>query len=295
VSYGGKIYEGRHEPLVDEATFEQVQELLSAKRISGERPWRHFHYLRGSIYCGECGRRLIYSRANGKGGLYEYFVCGGRQHGNCTQRAHRVQAVEAAVVQHYAAKELSDQERDKLRSAVTAHIETISTLAAGKVAEAESILTRLERQERKLLQAHYADNISEALFAEEQARIRRERVAAEKRVDGLGVEHGQVLKALDLALAMTDDIRVAYAQAGPQERRLLNQGLFERLEIDSEQVVGGQDTEVFGQLQHLAQGWDQTIYVPALKAKTPDPLAKVWGLNIESLVPLRGFEPRFPD
>ncbi len=295
VPYGGKVYEGRHEPLVDEATFEQVQELLTAKRVSGERPWRHFHYLRGSIYCGECGRRLIYNRAKGKGGLYEYFVCGGRQHGNCKQRAHRVQAVEAAVEQHYGAKELTDQERDKLRSAVTGHIESATVLAGEKVAQAEIALTRLDQEERKLLQAHYADQVSEALFSEEQSRIRRERVAAEKHIDSLSVEHDQVLKALDLALAMTDDIQAAYVQAGPQERRLLNQGLFERLEIDGERVVDDQDAEPFDQLRHLAQGWNQTIYVPGSKAKTPASVARNRGLNVESLVPLRGFEPRFPD
>jgi site-specific DNA recombinase len=291
VTYGGKVYEGRHEPLVDEATFEQVQELLSAKRISGERPWRHFHYLRGSIYCGECGRRLIYSRTKGHGGLYEYFVCGGRQHSNCKQRAHRVEAVEAAIEQHYATKELTDAERDALRSAVTAHIETVSTLAAEKISEAEAMLIRLNQEEKKLLQAHYADRVSEELFGDEQARIRRERVAAENRITDLSVEHDQMLKALDLALAMTDDIQAAYVQAGPQERRLLNQGLFERLEIDSERVASDEGTEVFEQLRHLAQGWNETVFVPGSKAKTPDPLAKVWGLNVESLVPPPGFEP----
>jgi site-specific DNA recombinase len=295
VHYGGKVYEGRHEPLVDEAAFEEVQVLLTAKKISGERPWRHFHYLRGSIYCGECGRRLIYSRANGKGGEYEYFVCGGRQHGNCKQRAHRVQAVEAAVEQHYGIKELTDQERDKLRSAVTGHIESATVLAGEKVAQAETALTRLDQEERKLLQAHYADQISEALFAEEQTRIQRERVAATKQIEQLSLKHDQVLKALDLALAMTDDIQAAYVQAGPQERRLLNQGLFERLEIDGERVVNDQDAEPFEQLRHLAEGWDESIYVPRPKAKTPASVARNRGLNVESLVPLRGFEPRFPD
>jgi hypothetical protein len=104
-----------------------------------------------------------------------------------------------------------------------------------------------------------------------------------------------VLKALDLALAMTDDIQAAYIQAGPQARRLLNQGLFERLEIDSEAVVADRDAEPFEQLRYLGKGWNQTVYVPRHKAKTPDPLAKVGSLNVESLIPLRGFEPRFPD
>jgi len=251
VPYDGKVYRGRHEPLVDEATFQEVQDLLTSKRVSGERPWRHFHYLRGSLFCGECGRRLIYSRARGNGGEYEYFLCGGRQHGHCSQTSHRVEAVEAAVEAHYATKELGTDEQERLREAVTKHIEAATVLSAEKVAEAELRLTRLEQEERKLLQAHYADQISEGLFADEQARIRRERTAAQKRIDSLDVEYDQVVKALDLALAMTNDIGHAYAQAGPQERRLLNQGLFERLEIDSEEMVGEQLAEPFDRLLSL--------------------------------------------
>jgi site-specific DNA recombinase len=297
VPYDGKVYEGRHEPLVDEAVFQQVQDLLTSKRVSGERAWRHFHHLRGSLYCGECGRRLIYSRAHGKGGEYEYFVCGGRQHGNCSQTSHRVEAVEAAVEVHYGtdAVEWDDVKREQLRSAVARHIEAATVLSAEKVAEAELRLTRLDQEERKLLQAHYADQISGELFAEEQARVRRERAEANTRIDGLSTEYDQVVKALDLALALTDDIQRAYCQAGPQERRLLNQGLFERLEIDSEEVVGAQLAEPFAQLQTLGRNWNARSVEAIPKSKTPASVARDRGLNVASLVPLRGFEPRFPD
>ena len=296
VPYAGKTYEGRHDPLIDEATFQTVQDLLSSKRVSGERPWRHFHYLRGSLYCGECGRRLIYSRAKGNGGEYEYFLCGGRQHGNCSQTSHRAEAVEAAVIAHYGDREveLTDDERQQLRDAVSQHVEAVQVLAAEKVAEAKMRLTNLEQEERKLLQAHYADQISGSLFAEEQERIRRERIAAEQRMAGLDVEYDRVLKTLDLALSLTDNIQAAYVQAGPQERRLLNQGRFSRIEIDREEVVGAQLAEPFDQLHHLGQGWDNGAEASS-KVKTPTSVSRDRGLNVESLVPLRGFEPRFPD
>jgi site-specific DNA recombinase len=291
VPYAGKVYPGRHEPLIDEATFQEVQDLLTAKRVSGERPWRHFHYLRGSIYCGECGRRLIYSRATGNGGEYEYFLCGGRQHGNCSQPSHRVAAVETAIETHYRSKELTDEQRDRLRTAVTEHVDAVTVLSAEKVAEAKLRLTKLDQEERKLLQAHYADQVSEGLFAEEQERIRRERIAAEKRMEDADLAHDDGLKALDLALSLTEDIQRTYCLASPQERRLLNQGLFERIEIDREDVVDDQLAEPFDQLLDLGRSWNSG----SAEEKTPGPVARAGGLNVESLVPLRGFEPRFPD
>ncbi|MGB7588304.1 MAG: recombinase family protein [Solirubrobacterales bacterium] len=313
VSYAGKTYKGRHEPLVDEATFQEVQDLLTSKRISGERPWRHFHYLRGSLYCRECTRRLMFTRAKGKGGVYDYFVCAGRQHGSCSQGHHRVAAVEEAVERHYASRQLSATERERIRSAVKAHVKAIAKLAAEKVTEAERQLTRLDQEERKLLTAHYADQISESLFAEEHGRISRERVGAIKRIEQLSFKHEQVLNALDTALALTDDVQRAYCQAGPQERRLFNQTFFERLEIDEEEVAGQQLAEPFACLNNLAlpaetpalAGWSRsdkkqhegaaTAPELALVAETSGPLPGTGGSNVSSLVPLRGFEPRFPD
>lgn len=63
------------------------------------------------------------------------------------------------------------------------------------------------------------------------------RGGAERRIAELDIEHEAVLEALDGALDLMTNIRRAYVQAGRQERRLLNQAFFERLEIVGEEVV----------------------------------------------------------
>lgn len=67
VRYQGVLYEGKHEALVDHDTWQRVQELLSAKHLTGERHREHPHYLKGSIFCGQCGSRLIVCNAKGRG------------------------------------------------------------------------------------------------------------------------------------------------------------------------------------------------------------------------------------
>jgi site-specific DNA recombinase len=315
VSYAGKVYPGRHEPLVDEEIFQQVQDLLTSKKVSGERAWRHFHYLRGSLYCRECGCRLMFTQAKGKsGGTYDYFVCPGRQHADCTQPHHRVEAVEAAVEQHYATVRLSEADRCRVRAAVHAHVTAIKTQTAEQASESERKLLDLDAAEQKLLTKYYDDRVSEALFDKEQDRISRERVAANRQIERLSVKHDQILDRLDQALALTDDIQRAYVNANPQERRLLNQAFFERLEIDTEEVGNARLAAPFQQLQVVARSpWEtatatlleeghesqesrtQTSPELALAARTPGSLSKVGGSYVGSLVPLRGFEPRFPD
>ena len=109
-------------------------------------------------------------------------------------------------------------------------------------------MTRLDNEERKLLTAHYADKISEHIFAEEQARVRRERAAAEHLLNRHKVNQETVASTLDLALQLTDNIQTAYLQADTTERRLLNQAFFEYVEVDSEEITTGQLNPPFAQL-----------------------------------------------
>ncbi len=254
VRYAGKAHQGRHPKLTDEQTFQRVQEVLDAQRKSGERCWRHHSYLRGTVYCGECDGRLIYTRAKGRaGGIYESFVCTGRQQGTCSQPHHRVQAVEQAIEDVYAENELTDERREEIRQAVRAYVATLDQQAGPERGEIADTLRRLAGQEKKLLQAHYEDNITRELFAEEQQCIRCERIAAEKRVEELEVDHGEMLKTLDTALCLTDGIRDAYILAKPTTRRVFNQAIYERIWIDREHVLDTQLASPFAEIHALGQ------------------------------------------
>jgi len=311
VRYAGKVYRGRHKPLIDQATFQDVQDLLDSKRKSGEKAWRHFHYLRGTVFCGECGGRLTYTRTKGNGGEYEYLLCTDR---SCAQGYNRADAVEAAIEKHWSIAQLSDEHREKIRNGVVAFVGQIAKLAEKKLDEANQELTRLASEERKLLKAHYADQVSDDLFAEEQTRIRRERVGAEQTIATLDVEHRRVLDGLDVALKLLEDMQTAYVQAEPNERRLLNQAFFERIEVVDEKVVGFRFADPFGLLlgqpkenesaDDFFGRWSESWNIASeelvstsdadtgsVEAKTSDPVVGAAGYNVESLVRAEGLEP----
>jgi site-specific DNA recombinase len=311
VRYSGKVYKGRHQPMIDQATFQDVQDQLDAKRKSGEKAWRHFHYLRGTVYCGECGGRLTYTRTKGNGGEYEYLLCTDR---SCVQGYNRADAVEAAIESHWSIVQLADSYRIRVRAAVADRVGQIAKLAENKLDEARQDLSRLASEERKLLKAHYADQVSDDLFGEEQARIRRERADAEQTIATLDVEHQRVLEGLDAAIELLQDMQLAYLQAEPNERRLLNQAFFERIEVVDEKVVGFRFADPFGLLLGQPQekedgedffgrwsecwnlGHKETVSAGepdngATEAKTTDPVYGAGGYNVETLVRAEGLEP----
>ncbi len=312
VRYAGVVAEGRHEKLIDDETFQAVQDLLTSKRVSGERPWRHHHYLRGSIYCGQCGGRLVYTRANGRGGVYEYFVCMGRGKGVCDQPHHRVAAIEHDIERAYARIQLDETTVETTHAAIHAHLEQAS--AAGEP-ERQSVRTELQRlasEEKKLLRAHYDDRISEAVFDEEQERIRRERIAAERRGSDLDFDHDQLLPSLEMALALLGRLEVAYQQADPNGRRLINQAVFSRIEIDREAVAGATYEAPIGELLEVARELGgrpveasggrsnpkESLQVRTsegpLNERTPEDIAVLGGSNVEQMVARPGLEPGTP-
>ena len=73
---------------------------------------------------------------------------------------------------------------------------------------------------------------------------------------------------------------------------MLNQGFYKGFKIKGEEVVADMEADPFAELRELDRNWNGD---PALKSQTPASPGRNGGLKIESLVPLRGFEPRFPD
>src|SRR5947209_3881524 len=112
VTFHGVEYKGLHQPLISENVFDQVQEVLRSRRQAGEKQRKHAHYLKGSVFCGQCGSRLCFTRARGHGGTYEYFFCVGRHQRRvaCTQPYIPVSDVEKAVERYYSNLRITEEE-----------------------------------------------------------------------------------------------------------------------------------------------------------------------------------------
>jgi site-specific DNA recombinase len=252
VAHKGHVYEGRHEALISQELFDQVQAVLVAHRHSGERDRKHQHYLKGTIRCGTCGSQLVYSRNKGNGGTYEYFVCPRNQRGECPQGYQPVDLVEAAIEAHYAGVSLSQAEREQIRQAITKDLDEKVATAQQEIARCQSVLEEIKEQERKLLHMHYEDRISGELFDSEQARIRERRKDAEALIARLSVRHEDITATLDLALEILgEDLPELYRRADETIRRLINQAIFNALFVCDETITDAELAEPFAALRAL--------------------------------------------
>jgi site-specific DNA recombinase len=250
VRYQGVLYEGKHEPLVDNETWQRVQELMTAKYLTGERHRDYPHYLKGSIYCGQCGSRLIVCHAKGRGGIYPYFICLGRQQKrtDCQLRALRIEKVEDSIAQHYATVQLSEQELVEIRAFLEEELSGLRLDGEHERRVQERRLVGLFAERKKLLDAHYADAVPLDLLRSEQERLTREIDSAEGRLAEVEGDFQKAESNLKRALTRAGDCEAAYQQASDPLRRQLNLAFFRRLLIDDDYNVSGVLTEPFDTL-----------------------------------------------
>ena len=156
IVWRGARHAGRPEPLVDEATWAEVQKVLSAHG-PGEKQRTHPHYLKSTVYCGGCGSRLIITNTkNRHGQVYLYFVCVGRhqKRTECYRKTLLIADVEVLVEQFYVDFQLPKDLRERIESSLRRE------LAASRThidAELRTLIVQQERlvhERTKLLQAH---------------------------------------------------------------------------------------------------------------------------------------------
>ena len=298
IAYKGKLYPGRHDKIVDEELFEQVQAVLKAHNKAGERDRKHLHYLKGTVRCGHCSQRLTYSRNKGNGGTYEYFVCAPGMKRDCEGGYRRVETIEGLVEDHYATIKLNTDEHARIASVIEQRVAKHTDTSQQELARCESVLTSLKEQEKKLLAKHYQDDISDELFHEEAERIKQERKDTETIVKRFNLRHDELRKFVSLILKLTSyDLHDLYLRASPTIRRLMNQAIFEAIwvEVDEDQRVYAR-SQLANPFSDVLSVRDELAAFDAQHDKASDPLAGseavlVVGSITDEMVGETGFEP----
>jgi site-specific DNA recombinase len=292
VTRKGVKRQGRHPAIIDRTTFEKVQRVLEAHRLSGDRTKKHFHYLKGSIYCGHCGQRMVYGRHRGNGGVYEYFSCLSHQarRPKCGARHLAVDVVETAIEDYYRQVQLTPEQCQGVRQQIEAEVEDRLAVARKQSEHHSRKLRTLLDEQQKLIQLYYRGGVSDEVLQAEQSRIEAERTQSRRWVEAATHEATDVTESLDEALTIIEDCHTNYLAASPDLRRLMNQAIFERLLVRSDKLEGRRQP-AFGRLARLSRG-QQGARIRARQNDQDPQLFGGLGSNVDQMVRRSGSEPR---
>lgn len=118
-------------------------------KTAGEATQVHDHYLKGSVYCGACGSRLIISDAkNTQGNVYPYFVCGGRysKRTECARGAVLIEDVERLIEDYYTRIQIAPAVRQTLAGFLHHEFDRLMSAEADELAQLTANRDRLENE-----------------------------------------------------------------------------------------------------------------------------------------------------
>jgi site-specific DNA recombinase len=233
-----ETFRGIHEHLIDQDTFDRVQLVLDEKRLAQERPQTRRQYLRGSVFCGECGRRMVFALSRScTGRHYPYFFCPKRINGQPCPMGTNIapKLIETAIQRYYRERpvQLTAEDVQQRTEAIEALV-SVSQQAVIQVRQAKTeLIAKLKAQQTRLLRLHLeeGDNVSPDAFREERQRIQDEIEAAERSL--IETEQRLTIEAdeLRMALELAGDVAQVYAEAAESTKRSLNQAFFKKLYV----------------------------------------------------------------
>jgi site-specific DNA recombinase len=168
-----------------------------------------------------------------------------------------VHVVEQLIEDHWATVTLSDATCHAMREIVLEHLQAVLPEQAAMRERAERRLADLQAESAKLLQAHYADAIGLDVLKAEQQRIALARAGAERQLADAQASGQHLERQLDRVLGLLGQAHQHYLASTSQARRYLNQGVFERIYLQDDEVVGSDLTPVFQRV--LSDDLEQTL------------------------------------
>ena len=261
VTYKGQEFPGRHEPLIDLELFNRVQTVLDSRAAAmGSRQRVHQHYLRGVLWCGTChleGRtnRMVFTRAKGNGGTYDYYFCTGKQRGECSTPRVPVELIEVKVGTYLEQQRFSPDFVHLVRTQAHEVLDDNSSTARLRHEQLVTQIRNLERQEENLL-----DLVADGALATTKVRSRLIDIARQK--TSLQDEMSKAVEDLSLgaeliikAIAFMENPAALYRNVSDEHRRIVLAALFERLYIHQDEIIGAEMREPFGDLHQ----WNMAV------------------------------------
>ena len=298
-------YVGTHQPLVSGDTWQQVQDVM-ASHVNGERTREHPHFLKGSLYCRNCGSRMIINYTKSRSGVrYPYFICAGRHTKrvkNCKQKAVLIEAVEEQVQQIYDRYSLPPEIRGSLEKTLQQRIGDEREKYAVELDGLRREKDVLERKRKKLLEAHYSDAIPLDLLKSEQQKIAKQLAAIDSQIAAHKRIFTDVLGHLSNAMELIEDCGKTYRLADDQIKRMMNQTIFSKLWVGADGSVTAEFKPFFASILEPIK--DEVAQLNKEKIRSDKALTDffsvisnriqkffAYGWNNAILVRLKGFEP----
>ncbi len=213
----GVEYQGKHLPLVNEATFNKCQEIMAAHNQNASRQRKHNYLLRGFVYCYDCSKRMwaeLHTKKNGS--TFEFYYCKSCGKGSYIDVTELESQVESWFDSIQISKSYAEGLIERARSILDNFRENSDNEAQILINRKSKIEAGMREAEDKWL---IHKTLSEEAFQRIYPRLEEDLKAVQKQLTQLVANHTQSLKIVQRLMALAQNIGMAYRDSEPSLKR----------------------------------------------------------------------------
>ena len=233
IEYRGQWYPGKHEPLVDRATWDRVQGLLG-----GHIYQSHDMTFAGQrMVCGHCGHPISGETKSKKtkAGMkrYNYYRCVYYNKGEHPRIRVREADLDAQVLAIFAKMRIDDEEvRDWFRAVLLSQTKDTQEESRAQRQELTRQESLLVAQQDKLLDLRLRDEIDEEAYATKRTQLRDRLASIKLQRDALDRSHDEVADLASRVFELSQTLTQKWLTAEVFEKRRILEIVFLNCTLD---------------------------------------------------------------
>jgi site-specific DNA recombinase len=225
-------YPGIHDPILNQKTFDAIQELMEKRRDQYGTTRPHQSLLGGILYCKNCGGRYARQSYNG----VFYYICYSRskkmkkmiKDPNCRNKNYRYEELDAAILNEIRQlvidpSRIEQAMENRPHSDVTEKVKAITQEIA-----------KIDTQISKMMDLYALGTIDLDVISDKVAALNNAKVSLSKELESLNVPETDNTMTEDqirsIASLMKDDLPL-------EDKRNIVQSLIHYIEIDEENII----------------------------------------------------------
>jgi len=236
----GKLYEGKHPPIITKTLFDQVQNVMSGKFHSKEQ--KHFFHLRGLLKCADCGCMFTASKKKG----HDYYYC---TNGKKTCEAHkeylRSEKLDHLVAEVFGKLEMDEELFDLAYDAAKERSNREGAYVSKNAEIIEKRLSEVREAQSRLCDSFTAGNTPESLYNAKITALANEEKALMKQLKDLPKQPEVTLEPIKNIFLRAIAAKKDYMNAEPAKKRIVAQELLWNLSLQNQKVLSYQFKPTF--------------------------------------------------
>lgn len=243
VRYSGEYFQGIHETIISEETFEAAQKVLEKRSAEAKKlnrsSWKATTYLGGFLICGQCGAKYtktLHKCKRSDGGYYRYyyFICDSRnkkraesvRDPHCKNKNWNIEKLTNIIFDEIRKLSLDPNYFEEIRD---------DSIREDKRSILEAELKKIDGQLSRVMDLYVLESIPMKTLEEKTSSLNEQRLKLEEELESLEEESSEKLskeEAEDLIQSFNDIIK----RANFEEIRSVLSALIEKIVLDGEDI-----------------------------------------------------------